>query len=96
MVERTERNADVDEEDQARLEEELEDEDNILSNLTDIIGYCIKTHGRAILPPLSKGLGDYMISWLSKKDHIHVPMRASAICLIDDLIEFASPDVRTT
>ena len=96
MVERTERNADVDEEDQARLEEELEDEDDILTSLTDIVGYCIKTHGRAILPPLSKGLGDYMISWLSKKDDIHLPMRASAICLIDDLIEFASPDVRST
>jgi hypothetical protein len=96
MVDRTERNADVDEEDQARLEEELEDEDNILSNLTDIVGYCIKTHGRAILPALSKGLGNYMISWLNKKEHIHVQMRAAAICLLDDLIEFASPDVCTT
>jgi hypothetical protein len=96
MVDRTERNADVDEEDQARLEEELEDEDNILSNLTDIIGYCIKTHGRAILPALSKGLGNYMISWLNKKEHIHVQMRAAAICLLDDLIEFSSPDVCTT
>jgi hypothetical protein len=106
MVEKTERNLDLDEEDRAALEEELGQEDDIITSLTDIVGYCIKQHGAAVLPWLAivpppnpsqpdaerlPALGAYMLGWLDKRADVDVPMRAAAVCLLDDLIEFASP-----
>jgi hypothetical protein len=105
MVEKTERNLDLDDEDRAALEEELGQEDDIITSLTDIVGYCIKQHGAAALPWLAvvppppadpdaeplPALGADMLGWLGRPADVDVPMRAAAVCLLDDLIEFASP-----
>jgi hypothetical protein len=48
-------------------------------------------HGGAILPGLGESLGPALLKWLDVKADLHVPLRASAICLADDLLEFASP-----
>jgi hypothetical protein len=57
-------------------------------------GYCIKTHRAAVLPSLVASLGTYLMGWLFRRETIDLPMRAAALCLADDLLEHASPDVR--
>jgi hypothetical protein len=102
MVNRMKRNVDADEDDREELEEELSVEDDIITYLTDIVGWCIKTHRAGILPVLSQAtpdggtsLGSYMMPLMSRKDEWDEPMRAAAVCLLDDLVEHASPQAHS-
>lgn len=69
----------------------LNDEDDLITSMTDTLGYCIKTHKAAVLPALSQGFGNYMLGWLAKREDVHIPMRCASICMLDDLFEHASP-----
>lgn len=93
-------NPDADEEAVEHLQEQLESDDQMLSNFVDTVGYCIKMHGAAVMPILmgdivtspsssEPGLGPDMLRWLSDKTEFQIPRRVSALCLADDIIEFA-------
>ena len=96
-------NPDADEVDKELLMQGLSSEDELVRNVTDIIGYCIKMRGPEILNILfadstfdedgdeTLSLGNYLMTYLEKKEDINIHMRAAAICLLDDCIEYASP-----
>lgn len=96
-------NPDADEVDKELLMQALSSEDELVSNVTDILGYCIKMMGEPILDILFAdstfdedgdeivSLGNFLLTYLEKKEDINIHMRAASICLVDDLIEFAHP-----
>ena len=86
-------NPDVDEEDLEKLQENLAAVDEGISHVVDTIGYCIKTHGAKVFPILAADLGPDILKWLDDKEEFSIPRRTGAICLADDLIEFAGEAV---
>lgn len=69
----------------------MEEEDDTLTVLVDSAGYLIKAHRAAIMPVLSaSGYASLMGEYLAVEG---IPaLQAAAICMFDDLIEFASPE----
>lgn len=59
--------------------------------MVDSVGYLIKQHGEPIFDVMSKGIGPFLLQWLPDKTEVNAPLRAAAVCLCDDLVEFASP-----
>jgi hypothetical protein len=86
------KNADADEEDVEKLQMALEPENDLMSNMIDVVGYCIKVHGARVLPVIANCLGPFLLPFLSEKRKFMEPLRAAAICICDDLVEFASPE----
>ncbi len=82
-------NPDADEEDLEKLQDNLSAVDEGISHVVDTIGYCIKAHHGAIVPVLAAELGPCVLKWLDIKDDYSIPLRTGAICLADDLLEFA-------
>jgi len=85
-------NPDADDEDAERLETELEPEGDFMSHCVDAMGYAIKTHRAAVLPAIGKAMYPYLTPFLGDAARFHEPMRSSAICMCDDLVEHASPE----
>jgi hypothetical protein len=86
-------NPDVDDEDLEKLQDNLAAVDEGISHVVDTVGYCIKTHGSKVVPILSADLGPDILKWLNEKEEFSIPRRTGAICLADDLIEFAGEAV---
>jgi hypothetical protein len=89
-------NPDHDEEDMGRLAESLEGESDFITNLIDTLGYTIKQHKAAVLPQLQADLGPYLMTWMNRREELHVPLRAAAVCLCDDLLEFVPREAGPT
>jgi hypothetical protein len=69
----------------------MEAETEFLGNLVDTMGYAIKQHGGAIFPAVSEAIGPYLMQFLPDRSEGNTALRAAAVCMCDDLIEFASP-----
>jgi hypothetical protein len=97
-------NPDADDEAVEKLQSLLESDDQVLSNYMDTVGYSIKILGAAAMPILMSditrvqadstpkmepGLGPDMLRWLTDKSEFQIPRRTAALCLADDIIEFA-------
>lgn len=85
-------NVDADAEHVEALEQELDEEDTFMSHLADVTGYIIKTHRAAILPAVTPVLLPYLLRYLPSTERWETPLTLTALCLVDDLIEWASPD----
>lgn len=85
-------NPDADEEEAEKLREELAPEGDFMSHCVDATGYLIKTYRSAILPALGKVMYPYVSGFLGEKAAFNEPLRAAAICMVDDVIEHCSPE----
>jgi len=80
------RNEGLEEEDQAALEEELEEEEDVLRNYVDAIGHFLKLHGEAFMPYFDSLIAPAFGPYLSPSQP--ESLQVVAICMIDDAIEF--------
>jgi importin-5 len=86
-------NPDADEEDVAQFEESQEAEEDLFTNLIDSIGYLIKVRKQSCLQILQEtNLLPTLIGFLNTKEPLFDSFRAGAVCICDDLLEFASPE----
>jgi len=82
-------NEDFDEEEAAKLERENEKEDEILSQLAEILFRLVQYHKEAFLGPFSETLLQTMIALLQPNRAANE--RQIALCVFDDIAEYAGP-----
>lgn len=88
-IEKAHADDDFDEDSAVRLEQQLEDERDLLVSLQDACGYLTKMHGEAVIESLrTTGLETDIMEMASSGDIIAT---ACAMCMLDDLVEHASP-----
>jgi len=81
--------ADFDEDSAVRLEAQLENEKELLTGLQDGLGYLTKAHREGVIESLrASGLEADIMAMASSTDIAGV---ACALCILDDLVEHASP-----
>ena len=79
--------------DQARIQEELEDEQKLMTPLVDSIGYTLKTLGPAFSPIFEQKVVPLLGPFLSQSTDPRA--RWSAVCLFDDCVEYCGSDAAT-
>lgn len=89
------KNPDADEEEVMRFETQMEGEDELLMNMVDSVGYIIKQHKDAAMGPVGATVAPFLLKWLPEKSELNASLRAAAVCLCDDLLEFAGPRAQT-
>jgi len=73
-------------EDRGVCTEELDEEEELLRNLTDAIGQLIKLHGEAIMSVFQEIVLPIYMPFLSTDQP--APLQIVAVCMFDDIIEF--------
>lgn len=76
----------LDSEDREAQQEEIEEEDELLTVLIDIIGHLLKLQGEPFMGTFDKVIAPSFSSYLSPEQPTSLQIMAS--CLIDDCIEF--------
>ena len=74
----------LDEDDQERLATDLEEEEELMTNLVDAIGYILKTLREQAVPIFDAHVGPAFAPLLTSDP----TLRHNAMCLFDDMIEF--------
>lgn len=77
--------------DQDFLEESLEDEDDLLSNLVDIFGQLLKLHGAAYMAVFQQRLLPAFAPYFASNQP--TKLQILSICLLDDAIEFGNGNI---
>ena len=80
-------NEDFDEQEAERLEIENEKEEEVLSELAEVVGRMVKYHKVGFLRPFSEVLLAGVIAMLQPSRRTHE--RQVALCILDDVAEFA-------
>jgi len=73
-------------EDKGVLTEDLEEEEELLRNLTDAMGQVLKLHKEALMPIFDQTVAPMYSSFLAADQP--TSLQIVAVCLIDDVIEF--------
>eukprot|EP00949_MAST-11_sp_MAST-11-sp1_P002975 g2975.t1 len=76
----------LDAEDMELLEEELEEEDELLTNMVDSIGFLLKQHGPDFLPLFNQHVAPVFTNLLHPA--ADDDLKFAAICVFDDVMEF--------
>ena len=76
----------VEDEDKDALAEELEDEEELITNLVDAMGQLIKIHGEAFMTVIDSTVATALAPFLAPTQP--EPLQIVAICMVDDIIEF--------
>jgi hypothetical protein len=79
-------NAGYDAEDRETAAEQLEEEVELLTSLTDALGQLIKVHGEGFMPMFDAVIAPAFSAYLAD-DH-PAALQIIAVCLVDDAIEF--------
>ena len=73
-------------EDMGVYAEELEEEEELLANLTDAMGQLLKLHGEALMPIFDLTIAPMYAPLLAAEQPAQ--LQVIAVCMIDDVIEF--------
>jgi hypothetical protein len=73
-------------EDRSVLDEALEDDDDLLTNLVDALGQLVKLQGEAYMPLCEQRIIPAFASFLTPEQP--VKLQILAVCMLDDAIEF--------
>ena len=73
-------------EDRGTFSEELDEEQELLTNLTDAIGQLLKLHGEAIMPVMDATVAPLYAPFLGAEQP--EALQIVAVCMIDDVLEF--------
>eukprot|EP00756_Hemistasia_phaeocysticola_P014872 Hpha_TRINITY_DN15365_c3_g3::TRINITY_DN15365_c3_g3_i1::g.89947::m.89947/K20222/IPO5, KPNB3, RANBP5; importin-5 len=76
-----------DEDEQAKLDEQAEAEENLLTQCVECCGQLIKTHHGSFLPLFTQGFLPYFTQMLDTKKFSGLEHKLS-LCLLDDFLEF--------
>ena len=73
----------------------MSSEDDVVTSCVDAVGYTIKQHGAAAIAPVTASLAPWLLQYLQQTSAVTQPFRVAALCLCDDMIEYASPAAAT-
>jgi len=79
----------LEEEDAERLEEELEEEDELMTNLVDCVGYVLKALRDHAVPLFDTQVAPLFGQFLAPGNP--ASLKHNAVCLFDDMVEFGGP-----
>jgi importin-5 len=79
----------TDENDEDRLAEELADEEELMTNLVDCVGYMLKSLREESVALFDSAVGPMFAPYMAANQP--ATLRHNAICLFDDMIEFGGP-----
>jgi hypothetical protein len=85
-------NEGLEEEDKEGIEDVLEEEEDILRNLVDGMGELIKLHRGHIMPVFDSKVAAIFSRFLG--DGVEDSLKAIAVCLLDDVIEYGEQPAR--
>lgn len=81
-----EKNEGLEDEDRDAFAEELEEEEDTMTNLVDAIGQLLKLHGPAFMPIFDANIAGAFAPFLQPTQP--APLQILAVCMVDDAIEF--------